>query len=202
MELVKSGSKDSANVDFQIKLKLMKKLIIGKLRVVGGVILYGSYAVLLAITYGYITYPTMYALFEKGHVFEAYIFNLMTIVIWLLLDKFACRLMALRKLLSRNMFTKVVRAVLLPKFGLVSVKSGLYLFYIYVLIQAQVLQLEPSLAISDSFNKYIVVMEYGIIMLVAVDMFLKQFVTDCGRIREMENAERPQGDNACSKGQE
>ena len=165
-------------------------------------ILYAAYACFLAIAYGYTTYPTMYALFEDGYVLEAYVFNLFTIIFWLLLEKLTSRLMTLRKWLSKNLFTKIIRAILVPKIGLVSIKSGLYLFYIYVLLQAKVLQLDPPPDITDSFTRYIMAMEYGIVMLVAADMFIKQFVIDRGRIREMDIAESSQGSGDNSNGQE
>ena len=168
-----------------------KTQIFNKVRAAGRITSYVIYACLIAVTYGYVTYPTMYALFEEGLVLEAYIYNFLTIVFWLLLEKLSRRMMALRKRLSKNLFTKIVRAILFPKIGFVSIKSGLYLFYIYVLIQAKVLQFDLAIGVSESFERYIIAMEYGLVMLVAADMAIKQLSVDHERIREMDEAERP-----------
>ena len=86
----------------------VKTQIFNKVRAAGRITSYVLYACLIAVTYGYVTYPTMYALFEEGYVLEAYVYNLLTIVFWLLLEKLTRRMMALRKRLSKTLFTKIV----------------------------------------------------------------------------------------------
>ena len=174
----------------------VKKILLKKTKVLCRFTIYGFCASVLAVMYGYITYPLIYTLLDAGRIFEAYAYSLVVIVVLLLFDKaLMCkfmmhRLIALRKLLSKNLLTKIIRTFLLPKVGLVSVKSGLYLFYIFVLIQAKVLQLDTPFFISDSFGQYIVTMEYGLVLLVAADMFIKQLGTDHRRIQEMNAMER------------
>ena len=180
----------------------MKELILGKLKAVGRFVLYGFVACFLAVSYGYVTYPPMYALIVEGHVFQAYLFNLWTIMIFLLFDKMIMskfimsKIISLRVLLSKNLLTKIIRACLLPKVGLMSFKSGLYLFYIYVLLMAKLVQSGTIVNVSDSFELYIITMEYGLVMLVAVDMFIKQIITDHGRIKDMGDMERVRGDKS------
>ena len=162
-----------------------------KLKATGRFVLYCLCACLLAIMYGYVTYPTMYELIVEGYIFAAYLANLSTILFLLLFDKLIMsrfvmdKIIVLRKLLSRNLFTKIVRACLLPKVGIMSFKSGLYLFYIFVLLLAKAIQSGIAINVSDSFYQYIVTMEYSLVMVVAIDMFIKQIITDHERIKEM-----------------
>ena len=161
-----------------------------KIRVIGKHILSGLAACIMAAAYGYFTYPSIYALIEEGRILEANVTNLSYIVMLLLFDKmlyrFTNQFLALRKLLSKNLFTKMVRAMLLPKIGLISIKSGLYVFYIFVLVQSKAMQVSPTLVFSSSFEQYIITMEYGLVMLLAADTLIKQLATDQGRIREIE----------------
>ena len=175
--------------EMSVKMASVGKFILNKLKALGRTILYAMYAIFIAIVYGWVTYPTMYAMFEEGYILEAYVYNMLTIVFWLMLEKLTHRLVFLRKWLSRNLFTKVIRAMLFPKYAFVSIKSGLYLFYIYVLIQAKVLQFDLPGA-TDTFGRYIMAMEYGLVMLVAADMFIKQFAKDRDRIEAMDVSER------------
>ena len=174
----------------------MKNMILSKLRAVGRFVLYCFVACFLAVSYGYLTYPPMYELIAEGHVFVAYLFNLWVIMFLLLLDKIVMsrfvmsKIISLRILLSKNLLTKIIRACLLPKVGLMSFKSGLYLFYIYVLLMAKLIQSGTIVNVSDSFEQYILTMEYGLVMLVAVDMVIKQIITDHGRIKDMGDMER------------
>ena len=125
----------------------------------------------------------------REQILEAYVFNMIVLVFLLLTEKLTDKLMVLRIYLARNKFTRIVRAIFLPKIGLVSFKSGLYLFYLFVLIYSKVLQLDPSLEVSSSFEIYVVSMEYGLVLLIAADMFIKQLFIDNKRIEDIKEKE-------------
>jgi len=69
----------------------------------------------------------------------------------------------------------------------VSIKTSLYLFYIFALIVSHVLMLNPDLNVSESTRDYFTVIGYGLILLVAVDKFTGTLKKDNREIEACES---------------
>lgn len=61
--------------------------------------------------------------------------------------------------------------------GFISFKAALYLFYVLIMVFSRVIATYPNL-IYESVSSFIIANEYGILLLVAVDMFAGQFAKD------------------------
>jgi len=151
---------------------------------------YGLYAAFWGAIYAWMTVPYMLEMVEGGDVLAAYIYNLGTIVFWIFLDWILKKFMFFRRYLNKNIFTKILKILLLPKSGLVSFKTGLYMFYVFMLIYSMLMTHSPYIEPTTAFQQYVSAMEYGIIILLAVDMFIKQFLSDNQRIKDMEEDEK------------
>ncbi|MCL2753266.1 MAG: hypothetical protein FWE44_03860 [Defluviitaleaceae bacterium] len=174
--------------------------VLNKAKQTGRIILYGLFAAIWAYLYYWMTFSYMYEMVEQGLVLEAYLYNLFAIMIVLFFDWLVKKFMFARKYLSKNIFTRIVRFLVLPKSGLVSFKSGLYLFYVFMLLYSMLLTHSPYLEPTTTFEQYVVAMEYGIIILLAIDMFIKQLSSDNNRILELEESERMYDEKQRQKG--
>lgn len=63
----------------------------------------------------------------------------------------------------------------------VSVKSGLYLFYVVYLICTALLAAEPDLPFLSNFNDYFPSVSSGLLILIAVDKFIEQLTKDMAK---------------------
>ena len=70
------------------------------------------------------------------------------------------------------------------KHDLVCFKTALYIFFVFVLIFSAILSLDPSIQVSDSFRNYLASMEYGFVLLIAVDALISQFSKDEQRVKK------------------
>ena len=92
-----------------------------------------------------------------------------------------------KKSLFKNiLFSKLADHLVFDKHDLTSMKTSLYLFYIFALVFSHVLIINPYLEISESIRNYFVTVGYGIVLLIAVDKFLGQFLSDINRIKNYE----------------
>jgi len=166
------------------------------LKMTGRYTAFTLYALLIAASYGYTAFIGIYPLIEAGLIFEAYLVNLVMMVFMLIFYKLIAKLLFLRKVLSKNTFTKILRAVIVPKIAFMSFKAGLYLFNIFVLIASKVIQLNPYAYHLDGFALYLVSMEYSLILLMSIDIFIKQIGADSRKIAEIDAAEKEAGKEA------
>jgi predicted metal-dependent hydrolase len=65
----------------------------------------------------------------------------------------------------------------------VSYKTALYLFYIVILVFAQVLEFHPTL-VGDAFKSFILANNFSILFLIAFDMLIRQFRKDRERMEK------------------
>jgi len=68
--------------------------------------------------------------------------------------------------------------------GSVSFKTDLYLFYIFLLVASQIIEFNPAL-IGEEMGSFIFATRYSILLLVAIDMLIKQFTEDGERTRAL-----------------
>ncbi|MCL2838591.1 MAG: hypothetical protein FWE04_05965 [Oscillospiraceae bacterium] len=142
---------------------------------------YSVYAIIMAAIYGLITYFGIFARGTEGFALRMYIWNLGLIIIVLLIDKIYLTKLK-KKAEKRKTENKRYKALYF-----VSFKASLYLFYIFALTASRLMMLlDSGYALADySFRSYLLSIEYGLILLVAVDKFIDQFVKDKKQMKEI-----------------
>jgi len=143
--------------------------------------LYAFYALLMAVIYGLITYYGIFVRGTAGFALRTYIWNLVLITVVLLVDRlYLAKLKkgaAKRK--AKNKKTKVLHFI--------SFKASLYLFYMFALSASRLLLLLDigEMEAEYSFRNYLLSIEYGLILLVAADKFIGQFIKDKAQLRQI-----------------
>lgn len=149
--------------------------------------LMGLWTLVGAAAFGVITYWVIWH-FAEGDMLFAYILNGLTIIAVIIEDKIRLYLFPRRK---KKPFKNKILAFyfdyfILEKYNLVSVKSSLYLFYIFALVSSHMLMINPHLEVSEGIRNYFTTVGYGLILLIAVDKFIGQFKKDDRRIKTYE----------------
>jgi len=154
-------------------------------------LLYISYAVLLAAGYGYVTYIIIYPMVVDGRVLIAHVVNFSFIIFMLFSDKLEYYLLQRKKYtVKKSVFAKIYRALSL---GHVSYRASVYLFYLFILVLSIISHSGAYIAFSDNFQNYLHIIDYGILFLIAADMFIKQLSVDIKRVNDMDDdAEKEQ----------
>ena len=147
--------------------------------------LYIFYAALGAATYGYITYTTIYPLLLDGYILAAHIANMLFILLILGSDKLEHYI--IRKIYSKPRKRWIITTLRITFLGHISFKTGVYLFYIFILVASMLLQSEISMIFSSSFANYISTMDYGILFLIATDVFIKHLKIDVKRVQDLDS---------------
>ena len=139
---------------------------------------YIIYSAFTATLYGVFVYFVIYRLLANGNMLYAYILNIISIVVFLFLDK-----LGNNQLLSKNL--KIDNdAVWIYLTSIVSFKTTLYLFYAFILIVSRVSLLEPEL-IDPEFQRFVLSIEYTLVLLVAYDKFFEHLIKDDQRLRKI-----------------
>jgi len=143
--------------------------------------LYTFYAIAMAVIYGLITYYGIFARGTEGFALRTYIWNLMLITLVLLMDRLY--LSKLKKHAEKRKAAKRKTKVM----HFISFKASLYLFYMFALIASRLLLLLNSgeMEALYSFRSYLLSIEYGLILLVAADKFIDQFIKDKKIMRQI-----------------
>jgi len=141
--------------------------------------------VVTSLLYGLFAYYIIYERLAFGHPVIAYIMNLLFIIVILMLDIWVHRKM------DRKEFLAADRSKLHDFLGkmlfychFVSFKTGLYLFYLIMLIASRTSTLEPSL-LDPYMRTFIYSVEYGILLLLPMDKFLEQLYKDDKRMQSI-----------------
>ncbi|MCL2379161.1 MAG: hypothetical protein FWC77_08580 [Defluviitaleaceae bacterium] len=144
-------------------------------------ILYTFYAITMATVYGVVTYFGIFARGTEGFALRTYIWNLVLITLVLLVDR-----LYLAKL-KKNAKKRQTATVKSKVMHFVSFKASLYLFYMFALTASRLMLLLDTGEIvpDDSFRSYLLSIEYGLILLVAADKFISQFIKDKKQMREL-----------------
>ena len=139
--------------------------------------------------YGIIVYY-IYAWLVGYSLLYVYIVNLALIIFGLILDEATIKTWNSKKLItdikkmkgkSREINYRLVRLIF---DGFISFKTILYLFYIFILIAAQIIDFYPAL-ISENLMNFIHANNYSILILIALDQLTGQFLKDRKRIKEI-----------------
>ena len=135
-------------------------------------------AIVFAALYGLITYFVIYIKLANGYGLAAYIYNLIFIIAILILDKIIDTRIRKEGFFDPN-DTKFHRYIhnFIFALHLVSFKTGLYLFYIIMLILSRISILAPYVV--DRYDiSFIYSVEYGILLLIPLDKFIELLTKD------------------------
>ena len=153
--------------------------MVSKMKVYLGYVVTGLDYLLWAVLFGVFTYVQW---LMGGHGFNAYINSIINISVALIIDK-----------IRRNMIYKNLEAPLpddekelkiMAKKDVGSLKTSLYLFYIFALIASHTLAMDTGINVSDNIRGYFLTVEKGILVLFAMDNFLLNLVGDNERAKK------------------
>jgi len=140
------------------------------------------YAVITNIIFGIIYYLVFSWLIGYSLLY-AYAGSLTLIAVGLMLDRYMINALAsnstiieLKKLSKEDRETNY-RLIQWLMDSFVSFKTILFVFYFFILIVSQVMNMDPTL-IGENLREFIVANSYGIVLLIAIDMISRQFSKD------------------------
>jgi len=152
---------------------------------------YLLYAVLSNVLYGFILY-NVYTLLNKYSETLAFLGNISLIIIGLALDEYTLKIFQSKKFvmqikdLKKEDIEKNYRLIKWIMDSFVSFKTVLYLFYIFLLVAAQLSYAYPiRIIISTELSRFFHDNAYGILILVAFDMLIGQFSRDRERMKKV-----------------
>ncbi|MCL2574737.1 MAG: hypothetical protein FWE34_09335 [Defluviitaleaceae bacterium] len=145
---------------------------------------YMTLAILTATIYGYAAYTVIYQNLADGSILHAYLWNVVFIIILLIIDKLlhAELLSDKFKVTKRNYFY----AIWMYFENLISFKTTIYVFYIFILITSRVTTIDPTL-VSEDFRNFVLSIEYGLILVVAFDKLMEHLFKDIVRAKVFSN---------------
>ena len=138
---------------------------------------------IFAIFFGLLTYLYWFA---APNMFTAYTWNVAGISIVLIVDKMRI------KQIYRKMeaCTDGKSRSKLMKKDVSSLKTSLYLFYIFALIFSQMLAMDAPIEVSDNMRGYFQSVSHGIVLLFALDKFFGYLISDDVRIKKFRDRHR------------
>ena len=145
-------------------------------------IAYMIYSLISAAAYGVVAFFVIFRWLAAESMLAAYIWNIVFIIVFLLLDKIANDILLSKELVitKRNFFIASAMHLL----SIVSFKTMLYLFYIFVIISSGIATLQPEL-LSEEFQNFILSIEYCLILVMAFDVFIGHLLKDDKRVRRI-----------------
>ncbi|MCL2171805.1 MAG: hypothetical protein FWB71_06570 [Defluviitaleaceae bacterium] len=139
-------------------------------------------AIITAALYGLFAYFVIYGILAGGSSVRAYLFNLLSICIILIADVYFNRAIGRRDFFtrSRGRIRSGARRILCFM-HIVSFKTGLYLFYLFMLIISRLSILSPEL-LDPYMRTFVYSVEYGILLLLPLDKFIELIAKDNSRL--------------------
>ena len=74
----------------------------------------------------------------------------------------------------------------LSKKDVTSLKTSLYLFYIFALMASQILAMDIGIEVSENVRGYFQSVGYGVVLLFAIDKFMEHIISDNERVKKFE----------------
>ncbi|MCL2568069.1 MAG: hypothetical protein FWE12_01350 [Oscillospiraceae bacterium] len=145
-------------------------------------LLYILSALATSALYGLFAFFVIYRGLAGGELLRAYIWNIVCIIALLLLDKITEEMEVPKGPALTRKANSMRRMLYAASF--ISFKTTLYFFYIFVLIVSRVSILEPGLFIPE-FQRFVLAIEYCLILLVAFDKFIEYLLKDDKRIQRI-----------------
>jgi len=146
---------------------------------------YFIYALFSALVYGLLLYYGIFALFKDiagDSLMTVYIGNAIVIFFSLAVDKIIHGILESEKFVITKKNYRIARLFFLDTS--VSFKAALYLFYIFALILSHVIELYPAL-VSDDIGVFFITIEYGILLVIALDALMGQVSIDLDRMNRL-----------------
>ena len=138
--------------------------------------------IVTAVLYWLFAYYVIYGTLADGRPLVAYALNLAFIILILLMDKFADHIMNKDDFLLKDRGkVKNFLCTMLFYVHAVSFKTGVYLFYLVMLVVSRISILEPGI-ISPYLRTFIYSVEYGILLLLPLDKFFELLSKDDRRL--------------------
>lgn len=131
--------------------------------------------------FGFLTY--WYWFLSGGDMIIAYMQNVLGISLALIIDKI--RIKRIYKKIEACTDDKS-RSKWLKK-QVSTLRTSLYLFYIFALIFSQLLAMGASIEVSENIRGYFQSVSYGVVLLFAIDNFLIYLLSDDERIRKFKD---------------
>lgn len=145
------------------------------------------YALVSNVLYGFIVYFLYMALVGYSLLY-VYLVNLALIILFLALDDVTLKAWESKRVLAlikkEKDIEKGYRTIQLYFDSFVSFKTILYVFYVFILIVAQMIDFYPAL-ISEGLTNFIFANRYSILILIAFDQLIGQFSKDRGRMKKI-----------------
>ena len=138
-------------------------------------------ALFASVLYGLFAFFVIFRLIANEVVLYAYIWNVVFIALFLILDNFSYGTLIYDvDAKKRNHIINFMLGAL----NFVSFKTTLYLFYAFILIISRISLIEPDL-FNENFRGFVFSIEYCLILLVAGDKFIEHLLKDDERIRRL-----------------
>ena len=132
---------------------------------------------IFAIFFGLLTYLYW---FTSPNMLTAYTWNVMGIAVVLVVDKMRIK----RIYIKMEACTDEKSRLKLTKKDVSSLKTSLYLFYIFALIFSQMLAMDAPIEVSENIRGYFQSVSHGVVLLFALDNFFGYLISDDIRIRK------------------
>ena len=128
-----------------------------------------------ACMYLFASYSLVYKDLADGNPLTASIYNIIFIFVILIIDKAETyiwkKVKKKKNTSSKNpsAFEKIKSALLMD----VPIKTGLYFFYIFLLVCSAIVTAEPDFPVISNYSDYLKSVYYGVLVLMASDKFLE-----------------------------
>jgi hypothetical protein len=148
---------------------------------------YIFFELLGAVVYGIILYY-FFTYFAEISLLHAYFGSLALMIFLIVIEECSMRLFEsdryLKKLSERKRAEKYISSNVERFNYTFSVKTSLYLFYVFLLIFSKVIEYNPAL-VSEDINAFILANNYSILLLIALDRFVGQSAKDRERYNKL-----------------
>ena len=144
--------------------------------------LYILHSMVFAAVYGIVSYFVVYRGLAGSDVLFAYLWHIVLIFVFLILDKIANAVLLSSELVINK--ENYVLAAFVFTLNSISFKTTLYLFYTFILIVSRVTLLYPN-PITYPFRGFVLSIEYCLILVVTLDKFIEHLTKDEQRIKRI-----------------
>ena len=144
-------------------------------------ITYFCWAFAAAFSYFLISYVIIFKLLVNGDIAASTLLNSLTIIFFLVLGELenhrVKKYKEKPKKEDKSIFSRIARAYYYEAPDM-SMKSALYLFYIGLLVCVAIVEVKPDFPVLRDMTEYFQSVQYGILLLIATDIFLQQMLKD------------------------
>ncbi len=145
------------------------------------------YDLIFLVLYGIILY-FVFTWLAGYSLLYAYLGNIALILLVLVVDEYMIKLfqskdIAIRLMKEENK-EKTYNSIQGLLDSLISFKTELYLFYVFILIFSQIIDFSPTL-VNENISSFILANSYSILLLIAFDRIIQNFSNDRKRMKKI-----------------